>query len=355
MKVLHLPYNIGSKISLTVAALRKINVEANGISVNNYLDEAGENVKVLNTKDISYLNPKKYFEYIKIHRELKRMILWADVIHWYYDFRILRSERFLNLVKYFNKPAVVEFLGSDIRIPEILFQVNTYYKKSFYSDYSYKFESLKHSRLVQKKFRDAGFEALVRPELEQFIQKDIFATYQKINNRIDVRRYIPIYPEKEKKKPVIVHPVSSRGAKGTSFVLEAINKLKQKYELEFLLIEYSEHKNVMEQLSKADIVVDQLILGAFGTISLEGMALGKPTLCYLTDNLLKNLSGIPLVNSNPDTIYTSLEALLSNPALRNEIGKKSRQYIEENYDAEKIAIKLKNIYEEILRGKSSSK
>jgi len=158
MKVLHLPYNIGSKITITVSALRKINIDAKGAAVNNYLDEAGENVEVFNTRDYSYLNPKKYFEYIRANRELKKMILWADVIHWYYDFRILRSERFINLIKHLNKPAVVEFLGSDIRIPEILFPQNPYYKKIFSTDYSYKFESLNYSRLVQKKFKEAGFE-----------------------------------------------------------------------------------------------------------------------------------------------------------------------------------------------------
>ena len=120
--------------------------------------------------------------------------------------------------------------------------------------------------------------------------------------------------------------------------------LKKKYNFDFLLIENSEHKNVMQQLSKADIVIDQLILGAFGTISLEGMALGKPTVCFITDDLQKKLPGIPLVNSNPDSIYSTLESLLMNPSLRNEIGKKSREYVEENHDADKIATQLKNIF-----------
>ena len=355
MKVLHLPYNIGSKITLTVAAQRKINIEAKGIAVNNYLDEAGENVEVFNTKDYNYLNPKKYFEYTRANREIKQLILWSDVIHWYYDFKIFHSEKFINLIKEFKKPSVVEFLGSDVRIPEILFPQNPYYKKIFSEDYLYKFESLEQSRTVQKKFKDAGFEALVRPELEQFIQKDIFSSYIKINNRIDVKRYTPAYPSSENKKALIVHPVTDRSAKGTLYILDVINSLKKKYNFDLLLIENSEHKNVMQQLSKADIVIDQLILGAFGTISLEGMALGKPTVCFLTDDLQKKLPGIPLVNSNPDSIYSSLESLLVNPSLRNEIGKKSRQYVEENHDSDKIAIQLKNIYEEVLKKKSSNK
>ncbi len=354
MKVLHLPYNIGSKISITVSSLRKIGIDARGISVNNYLDEAGENVFVFKTKNYSYLNPKKYFEYLKANKKIKELISWADMVHWYYDYKIFRSDKFLNYVSALNKPAVVEFLGSDVRIPEILFKSNPYYEKTFHADYSYKFESWEHSFSVQKKFKDAGFEALVRPELEEFIQKDIFSSYYKINNRIDIKKYSATFSPIEKNNPLIVHPVTDRNAKGTSFIIDAVKKLKEKFDFEFSVIENMEHEQAMQQLAKANIVIDQLILGAFGTISLEGMALGKPTVCYLTKELENKLPGIPLVNASPDTIYSVLETLLANPAMRNEIGIRSRKYVEEFHDADKISLQLKNIYEEILQKKSTN-
>src|ERR1043166_5782846 len=106
MKVLHLPYNIASKIFITVSSLCRIGLEAKGIAVNNYLDETGEGISVFNTKDYSYINPKKYFEYFRSSREIKEMILWADVVHWYYDYKIFGSEKFLNYLKRFKKPAV---------------------------------------------------------------------------------------------------------------------------------------------------------------------------------------------------------------------------------------------------------
>ena len=351
MKVLHLPHNINSRISESVALQRKIGIDAKGVAINNYLGDVAEHVKVFNPRDYGFLNPKKYFEYFSAHRELQKLIQWADIIHWYYNWKVLRTERVINFVKYFNKPAVVEFLGSEIRIPEILFNQNPYYKKIFSLEYSYQFESLEHSRSVQKKFKDAGFEALVRPELEQFIQKDIFPFYHKINNRIEVKKYSPTYPSTEKKKSLVVHPVSSRNAKGTNYVLEAIEKLKQKYDFEFSLIEHLQHQQALALMSKADIVIDQLILGAFGTISLEGMCFGKPTICFLTDEFQKNMHEIPLVNANPNTIYSALETLLLNPTMRNEIGIRSREYVEAFHDAEKINFHLKNIYEEIIRKK----
>ena len=351
MKVLHLPYNIGSKISITVSALRKIGVDAKGIAVNNSLDEAGENILVFNPHDYSIFNPKKLFVYLQASREIKKWIQWADIVHWYFDCRLMRTERFVDYVKYLNKPAVVEWLGSEIRIPEILAAHNSYYKKTFDADYGYKHESHEHSLYVQNKFKNAGFETLVRPELEEFIQKDIYPSFRKINNRTYVKNFIPSFPNPENKKPLIVHPSTSRGTKGTSHVLNAIKLLKLKYQFDFLTIENEIHHEAMNKLSKADIVIDQLILGAFGTTSLEGMALGKPVVCGLTAALQQKLPGIPIVNANPDTLYSVLETLLTNPALRNQIGISSRKYAEENHDADKIAVQLSNIYEEVIRNK----
>jgi len=356
MKILHLPYNIGSKITITVNALRKMGVEAKGIAVNNHLDYVGENVQVFNSKDYSYLNPQKYFTVMEANKKIKQAIEWADVVHWYYDFKVFKSDSILNFISRINKPAVVEWLGSDIRISEQLSHKNSYYKKAFAGNYPYRFETKEHSRMIQKKFRDAGFEALIRPELEAFVQNDIFPSYFKINNRIDVSEYVPSYLDSLKKIPLIVHPVTSRDAKGTEYILQAIDKLKQKHQFDFLILENISHEKAKEKMSMADIVIDQLILGAFGTITLEGMALGKPVVCYISDDLNQALpSENPIVNANPDTIHQELEKLIVDSALRNECGKKSRLYVEKYHDADQIAFQIKEIYEKILSKKTFAK
>ncbi|MFH1005812.1 MAG: glycosyltransferase [Bacteroidota bacterium] len=353
MKVLHLPYNIASKISITVDALQKIGIEARGISINNYPSQEANGVLTINPKEYGYHHPKKYFKIIESYFQLFRLIYWADIVHWYYDYRVLKTDLVLKWIRFLKKPAVIEWAGSDIRIPDILASHNPFYKKHFTQDYSYKFESLKHSRLVQQKFKDAGFIALVRPELEEFVQQDIYPDYYRINNRINVRQYIPVFPSVEKKRPLIINPVVARGAKGTAFILDAVNKLKQKYEFDFLLLENISHQEIIEHLAKSDIVIDQLILGAFGTTSLEGMALGKPVICFISDKLKEKLPPEnPFVNATPDTIFLALELLITNSQMRHETGMHSRKYVEEYHDAEKIAQQLKKIYQKIISRKN---
>lgn len=352
MKVLHLPYNIGSKITITVNALRNAGLDAKGIAVNNRLDYAGDNVLVFNPRDYSYLNPKKYFTVIEANKKIRNAIEWSDIIHWYYDYKILRSEGILKYINQINKPSIVEWLGSDIRISEQLSKENPYYKKAFSGSYPYRFETSEHSRTVQKKFKDAGFEALVRPELEEFVQKDIFPSYHKVYNRIDIGKYVPSYPDPQKKNLLIVHPVTSRDAKGTEFILAAVYRLKQKYQFDFLLLENIPHEKVKEKICEADIVIDQLILGAFGTTTLEGLALGKPVVCYVSQSLKKALPlENPIVNANPDTIHQELEKLIVDSTMRNEYGKKSRIYAEKYHDADKIALQLAEIYKKVINKK----
>lgn len=350
MRVLHLPYNTGSKIVIAVKAERKLGLDARGIIINN-LDEVDNTVITINPKDIPNGNPLKFIKVIQAYFIVFREIFKADIVHWYYDYYVLKSGLILKWIKFLNKPAVVEFLGSDIRIPEVLALHNSVYKESYTHEYSYKFESLSHSREVQQHFKQSGFFAMVRPELQEFIQADIFPKYYKINNRIRIEDYRPSYPETNNKTPLIVHPVTDRGAKGTNYILQAIEELQHNYTFKFKVLENITHKETLAQMQQADIVIDQLILGAFGTTTIEAMALGKPVVCHISDNLRESLPPEPpIINATPDTIMKVLETLLQNSDL-NRLGMQSRLYVEQYHDADRIAQDLKSIYIEVINSK----
>jgi len=108
------------------------------------------------------------------------------------------------------------------------------------------------------------------------------------------------------------------------------------------------NQEVKGALKQADIVVDQLLLGVHGIFSVEAMALGKPVLCYIRDDLVEKYpSDLPIVNANPDTIEVELEKLLVNPQLRTEIGKRSREFTERYHDSRVVARKLIKLYESL--------
>src|SRR4051812_31563734 len=107
MKVLHVPYNIASQISITVRALRGLGVEARGLSrrVSPLQDDAGiETVDWRNTPR----GVMRLLRSIRWRVKLAKAMSWADVIHWHWG-DTTRKGLDLWLAARFRKPRLVEF------------------------------------------------------------------------------------------------------------------------------------------------------------------------------------------------------------------------------------------------------
>lgn len=135
----------------------------------------------------------------------------------------------------------------------------------------------------------------------------------------------------------VVHSPNHRGFKGTEFVVEAVNALKAEgLDIDFIIIEKmqnSEVKTVLEE--KADILVEQLICTGHGLNALEGLASGNPVISNLENEEIclpfrrwSFLDECPIVSSSPEKIKDTLRALVTSPALREELGRAGRQYVE---------------------------
>jgi glycosyltransferase involved in cell wall biosynthesis len=80
------------------------------------------------------------------------------------------------------------------------------------------------------------------------------------------------------------------------------------------------------------------------------MALGKPVLTYLHEEAVRRTEEafgveLPLVPTSKDTLADDLQRLVDQPELRDEIGLRSRAYVERVHDANAIADRLIGIYE----------
>jgi len=105
-----------------------------------------------------------------------------------------------------------------------------------------------------------------------------------------------------------------------------------------VLVENTPNSKALQIYGEADIIIDQLRTGSHGIFAIEAMAMGKPVLCYIRDDLFsKYPPGLPILNTNPDNIYDNLKLLIENPELRVELGKKGREYVERVHDSKKIA------------------
>ena len=330
MKVLHLPTEIAGQANLSAQGLREIGVHASNTARPNPFGYPVD------------IDPRiTWLPFLKNTRDPWLFFRWLedfDLFHYHkspylplgLDVRVLRRK---------HKPFVVEFWGSDIRLQELEQQRNPYFVGDNADNQKRKLARL----LFWSELTD---EVIFSDHSADIFLKPYFKKIHIVGQRVDTRRYIPHYPSPLTRCPKIMHAPSVKAVKGTKHVTRALENLK-KAGLDFEYIEVSgvSHKEAVQIYSQADIIIDQLMLGSHGAFACEAMALGKPVICYILDELLGTYpDGFPIVNANPDTITAVLEELLCSPEKRYEIGMKSRAYAEKVHDIRVVAQKLLAIY-----------
>ena len=363
MKVLFAPTNIASMPAITADAMNKIpGVTAKYISTyrHKYLQESSAKIDL--TFKLIYKtfreNPAKNILYIlcanlfyKPYKLIKlcRWIMWADVVHWSWDSTI-KYNLDLKIVKLLKKKRFIEWVGSEMRVPEITMLESKWYREVFNNGYEYSaMESKRNSFHLQEKFAKYGFVPILVPEMQMFLKPGLFPTVYTTQYRIFQKDKFPkaFFPKPDNDKIVIVHSPSAKVAKGSHYIIAIIEKLKVKYNIEFRLLHDIPQSSAIEIIKDCDIFIDQIILGSYAGAAIEAMSLGKPTLAYIMPGVFEKGTpkNCPIVNTNPDTLEDKLLLLIKDPMLRHKIGVESRQYVEQIHNADTLALQLLKIYE----------
>lgn len=149
-------------------------------------------------------------------------------------------------------------------------------------------------------------------------------------------------------RPVrVAHAPSDSNIKGTKFVVAAVEKLRKKaINVELVLMQNKTHDEVLSIYATCDIVVDQLLVGAYGLVAVEAMAFGKPVICYIRDDLIPLYPpGMPVISAGPKDIYDVLGDWVTHPEWWNEKGSAAKEYVESVHDAEVVAKMCIDCYE----------
>jgi glycosyltransferase involved in cell wall biosynthesis len=161
------------------------------------------------------------------------------------------------------------------------------------------------------------------------------------------------------KRLTLLHAPTQRNVKGTRYILAAVQRLREhdRLDFEFLLVEGLPHDEARRLYRRADLLVDQVLVGWYGGLAVEFMALGKPVICYIREDDLKFIPvqmrrDMPIIQATPTTLYDVLKECLTRHRDRlQDIGQWSRAYVEQWHDPLKVAAHLKQEYEAILAAK----
>lgn len=346
MKVIHLPFNIASQMSVTVRGLRALGVDARGL--------AKENSKIQDYRGLRTIewtgrpNPLgRLARGIRWRSKMIRAMAWADVIHWYWGDTTWK-ELDLKIAAWLRKPRIVEFWGDDVRDPTMAARNNPFVAQ-MYAQLSKQEEG--KSEKAQRMFKRHGFNCLIPgQELADYLKPDIFPVWHQTNVRVMLEEYAPQFPSVTRERPLVVHAPSDKLKKGTEAVVQALANLARTHAFDFKLIHNLTRSEALKIVAECDLFLDQFTLGAEGLATYEAMAFGKPVVCYIKPAWQARYPlDFPIVVATQNTLEEVLPALLNDGKRRHELGRLCRKYVEKYHDTRVVAAGLVTIYEKLLR------
>jgi glycosyltransferase involved in cell wall biosynthesis len=248
----------------------------------------------------------------------------------------------ISFLKRLGKKIYFYFCGCDVRDSKTVIQ------RPGYNACSHCWPMLcspnrKKSLSIAERYADANFVST--PDLLEFVPGALL-----LPQPIDLEAFARISSEvcmgrhsfAEKKRVTIAHAPSNQSIKGTKYLLQAIEAMQKKgLPVNLVLIEGKSYLETIRVCAMADIVVDQLLIGAYGQFAVEMMALGKPVVCYIRENLMQYYPpGLPILSATPENIESVLSYLIENREEWSKRGSQGVAYVKANHDSMVIAQQL---------------
>ncbi|MEQ8532337.1 MAG: glycosyltransferase [Imperialibacter sp.] len=161
----------------------------------------------------------------------------------------------------------------------------------------------------------------------------------------------------------IIHTPNHKGFKGTEFIEKAVSELKEEgLKVRLVLIQGMKNDQVQEiMVSKADILVEQIIASGYALSAIEGMASSLPVVSNITNGdylgvfrKYSYLDECPIVGGNVYNIKEVIRTLVTNPELRKSAGMQARKYVEKYHSFEAYSTLMNKIYDRVWFGKEVS-
>jgi hypothetical protein len=254
------------------------------------------------------------------------------------------------LLKMFRRRVFVTFQGDDARQGDKSLQI---FSESIAHHVGTLYYSERTDRIKRRRIRRIeGLAAeifYVNPDLAHFLPKRArFIPY----SHIEIPRE-PITDRLPFTRPLrVVHAPSSRDAKGTRFVVTAIEDLRASgHDIELDLIEAIPHDEMRARLRGASLLIDQLFAGWYGGIAVEAMASGVPVMTFLRYadfDVVPHamIDELPILPTSKETLRADLlHFLLQTPEERKARQSSGISFVNHWHDPEDVAREIASFYQ----------
>jgi len=334
--VLHAPAEIAGQSSVLARALRGLGVEAHALAYNPGFPQYRPD----EMRPYDALPPlPRYFGYLaSAARHLGR---W-DVYHFHFGRTLIPPHNLdLPLVRALGGRVVFHYHGCDVRDRAHMLAAHTHATCTECDPFC---NPARQKRVLASAARFADRELVSTPDLLESATRA---------SHLPVALDPGDYPFSPMRGPVrrVVHAPTNRLIKGTRYVEAAFEALRPRFPaVSFEVIEGRPWRELIETLSGADVVVDQLFMGWYGMVAVEAMALGKPVLCFIRDDFESRLTDCPIVRCTREDLVERLAETLSDATDRAALGERGRAYAEREHAASAIAGRLLALYRSLGAG-----
>lgn len=143
----------------------------------------------------------------------------------------------------------------------------------------------------------------------------------------------------------VLHAPNHKKIKGSAFFVKAVEELRTEgRDIELVLVQKRPNHEIRALMADVDVVADQLIIGWYAMFAIEAMAMAKPVLCYLREDLkrlyidagLVEESEIPLIQCTPATVTATLRRLMDDREALAEAARRGPDYVQRHHSTESV-------------------
>jgi hypothetical protein len=335
-RVLLAPHEVAGQVALSAHALRLAGVDATAYTQAHPFDYG--------VRPDATIPPGRLRPLLRA----AQLVRDHDAVHFQFGVSFLPEyARLLDarLVRRLKRGRVlVTFWGSDVRRPSVERARNPHYV-----DIPGEEDARAEALLRRWSTVTAGHvvcpDAALLAHVEPF-----FAHVHRSRAMVDVSRYEPRPPSPRTNRPIVIHSPTNRVGKGTAHVRAAVGALER----EGLDFDYRELTGLTQQqalaaYAEADLIVDQLLVGAHGVFAIEAMSLAKPVIGDVRFAAPHLPDDLPIIQAGPDSIRSVLADWIRRPEDRHETGLRGRAYAEREHDVHVVGRQLAALYDELWR------
>lgn len=128
----------------------------------------------------------------------------------------------------------------------------------------------------------------------------------------------------------------------------ALYELEREGKCEIVEVLRMEYSKALELVSRCDIVMGKILpsIGWFGRFELEGMALGKPVVAFVSDELYERHRP-PVHRTTKESLKEDLEALMRDHARQRQLAFAGLTYVEKMHDTRRVCQLLEKCYDKV--------